>query len=148
MEVSFSDLKEKEIINISNGKKLGHIVDILFDCSSGEVKGVIVPGERKLFKKCDDIFIPLTKLKKIGDDVILVGLTQKAFESSGERVGYQQKNNAWQEVHNENYYHSNHIQKVHNAGYDKFQNNKGQSQSNINNQSYIRYKPIRCSKYK
>ena len=148
MEVSFSDLKEKEIININNGKKLGHIVDILFDCSSGTVQGVVVPGERKLFKKCDDIFIPLTKLRKIGDDVILVGLNQKAFESSGERVSYQQKSNAWQEMHNENYYNSNHIQKVQNEGYGKFSNSKGQSQSNVNNQSYIRYKPIRSSKYK
>ena len=74
MEVSFSELKEKEIINVFDGKKLGRIIDILFDNSSGTVRGVVVPGEKKLFRKGEDIFVPLEKLKKIGDDVILVSL--------------------------------------------------------------------------
>ena len=74
MEISFTELKEKEVINVFDGKKLGRIVDILFDCISGEVKGIVVPGERKLFHKNEDLFVPLNRLKKIGNDVILVGL--------------------------------------------------------------------------
>ena len=74
MEVSFTELKEKEIVNVSDGKKLGHIVDILFDNSSGSVRGIIVPGEKRVFRKSEDVFIPLERLKKIGDDVILVNL--------------------------------------------------------------------------
>ena len=50
MEVSFSELKEKEIINVLDGKKLGRIIDILFDNASGVVRGVIIPGEKKLFR--------------------------------------------------------------------------------------------------
>ena len=78
MEVTLSELKEKEIINVFDGKKLGRVIDILFDNSSGIVKGVIVPGEKKIFRKCEDIFVPLSKLKKIGDDVILVSLPVNA----------------------------------------------------------------------
>ena len=74
MEISFTELKEKEVINVFDGKKLGRIVDILFDCISGEVKGIVVPGERKLFHKNEDLFVPLNRLKKIGNDVILVVL--------------------------------------------------------------------------
>ena len=74
MDISFADLKEKEIINVFDGKKLGRILDILFDVSSGAVRGIVVPGERKIFRKNDDIFVPLERIKRIGDDVILVSL--------------------------------------------------------------------------
>ena len=74
MEISFTDLKEKEIINVFDGKKLGRIVDILFDNSSGVVRGIVVPGERKIFRKSEDVFVPLERLRKIGGDVILVNL--------------------------------------------------------------------------
>ena len=74
MEISFTELKNKEIVNVFDGRKLGRIIDILFDNLSGTVKGIVVPGERKIFRKNDDIFVPLEKLKKIGDDVILVNL--------------------------------------------------------------------------
>ena len=50
MEISFTDLKQKEVVNIFDGKKLGRIIDILFENSTGTVKGVIVPGEKKFLK--------------------------------------------------------------------------------------------------
>ena len=75
MDISLSELKEKEIINVFDGKKLGHIIDILFDIENGLVRGIVVPGEKKFFKKSEDIFIPLELIKKIGEDVILVKLT-------------------------------------------------------------------------
>lgn len=74
MEISFANLKEKEVINIFDGKKLGHIVDIVFDNQSVKVLGVVVPGIRKFLHKTDDIFIAIENLKKIGEDVLLVKL--------------------------------------------------------------------------
>ena len=35
MEISFAELKEKEIVNVCDGKKLGHITDIVFDNENG-----------------------------------------------------------------------------------------------------------------
>ncbi len=82
MEVTYLDLKEKEVINVFNGKKLGRIMDIVFDSTNGSVLGLVVPGDKKIFRKGDDVFIPLDKIKRIGNDVILVGLQTENFYSS------------------------------------------------------------------
>lgn len=75
MEISFSLLRSKEIVNLYDGKRLGRAVDIVFDKESAMVKGVVVPGEKKMFRKADDLFVPISLIKKIGEDVILVKLS-------------------------------------------------------------------------
>lgn len=143
MEVSFSDLKEKEIINIYDGKKLGHIVDILFDHATGSIQGIVVPGERKLFKKGDDIFIPLGRLKKIGDDVILVTLN---FNGVGGQKGNLNSNYNISEKQNRQIYSQNSYRNNTRSAQSDF---KGQGQSNNQvRESYIRYKPVNSRKYK
>lgn len=72
MDISYNDLRNKEIINLCDGTKMGHTIDVVFDSESGKVTGLVAPGEKRLFKKADEIFIPLEKIRRIGDDVILV----------------------------------------------------------------------------
>ena len=74
MEISFADIREKEVINIYDGKKLGHVIDIIFERQTGKVSGVVVPGLKKFMRKTEDIFVPIDNLKKIGEDVLLVKL--------------------------------------------------------------------------
>ena len=74
MDISYNDLRNKEIINLCDGTKMGHTIDVVFDSESGKVTGIVAPGEKRLFKKADEIFIPLEKIRRIGDDVILVRL--------------------------------------------------------------------------
>ena len=74
MDITFNNLRSKEVVNLYDGKRLGRIIDVSFDGGSGRVLGFIVPGIKKVFKKSEDIFIPLELVKKIGDDVILVRL--------------------------------------------------------------------------
>lgn len=77
VDYTFCELREKEVINVSDGKRLGRIIDIALHCS-GRVVGIVVPGEKKFFKNVsgsDNIFIPWKNVLKIGDDVILVELT-------------------------------------------------------------------------
>lgn len=74
MDISFVEIREKEVVNIFDGKKLGHIIDIIFERESGRVKGVVVPGIKKFMRKTEDIFVPIENLKKIGEDVLLVKL--------------------------------------------------------------------------
>lgn len=128
MEISFTDLKEKEIVNVYDGKRLGRIIDILFDAASGAVRGIVVPGDKKLFHKSDDIFVPLERLKKIGDDVILVSLQTRSnsayYDSRGSRPLAREMNNNY-----ERYVY-------------KEPENKGLSQS------YLRYRPVSAKKYK
>lgn len=72
MDISYNDLKSKEVVNLCDGSKLAHIIDIVFDSDTGRIKGFVVPGERKIFKKVEEFFIPLEKVRRIGDDVILI----------------------------------------------------------------------------
>ena len=72
MDISYNDLRNKEIINLSDGSRMGHIVDLIFSSDSGRIIGLVVPGEKHLFKKTEEIFIPLEKIRRIGDDVILI----------------------------------------------------------------------------
>lgn len=140
MEVCFSDLKEKEIVNIYDGKKLGRIIDILFDTSNGQVRGIVVPGDKKLFRKNDDIFVPLDRLKKIGDDVILVSLSvnSNSYSASIYDGRDSKKQNA---MANARYYSSevNHSNKPQSPS-------KSTSKSGYS--SFVRFRPLDEKKYR
>ena len=69
------DFKHKEVINITDGKRLGFVQDVTADLESGVITSIIVPGNSKLlnmFSGNNDIVIPWQNIKCIGDDVILV----------------------------------------------------------------------------
>lgn len=78
MELSFCELRAKEVVNICDGKKMGNIIDLIFDANCARITGLVVPGEKTLlnfFKSSNDIFIPYNRIRKIGTDIILVELT-------------------------------------------------------------------------
>ena len=71
-----SELRHKDIINESDGKKLGNAYDIELDVTSGQLQALILPGESRflgLFIRSEDIVIPWKNIRKIGLDVILIG---------------------------------------------------------------------------
>ena len=73
--VKASDFRQKEVINIYDGKRLGYVCDVDIDMVKGVLNAIIVPGNGKvlgLFGKDDDYVIPWNKIKTIGDDIILV----------------------------------------------------------------------------
>ena len=76
METTFCDLKEKEVINVGDGRSLGKITDFVITIPEGRVLGIVVPGKKgfTLFCKGSELYIDLCHIKKIGDDVILVDL--------------------------------------------------------------------------
>ncbi|MBZ4666096.1 YlmC/YmxH family sporulation protein [Mahella sp.] len=69
-----SDIRQKEVVNVLDGKRLGPIVDMEFDLEAGRITAIIVPGNNKfnIFGKSKEYIIPWEKIKKIGQDVILV----------------------------------------------------------------------------
>lgn len=70
-----SELRSREVVNMSDGRRLGLITDLEIDVSTGEVKAIVVPGPSRLiriFSRDEDIVIPWDKIVKIGVDVILV----------------------------------------------------------------------------
>ena len=76
MLLNFVDLKQKEIINIVDGKKLGFPDDIVFDSENTSVKSFTIPGQSKAFglKKGESRTISLEDIFLIGEDVILVNI--------------------------------------------------------------------------
>jgi len=70
-----SELREREVVNILDGKRLGLASDLEIEPESGRIKAIVIPGPGKflwLFGKSEDFVIPWEKIKKIGVDVILV----------------------------------------------------------------------------
>ncbi len=74
MEISYNELRCKEVVNTRSGARLGRICDLIINSDSKCVLGVVVPGERRIFHAREDIFIPWCKICKIGQDVILVDM--------------------------------------------------------------------------
>lgn len=69
------DFKHKEVISITDGRRLGYVQDVTANLESGIITSIIVPGSTRminLFSGGNDIVIPWEKIKCIGDDVILV----------------------------------------------------------------------------
>lgn len=73
----FSELKCKDVINIRDCKKLGHVCDLEFDECSGCICKIMVPGGNQWlgFLRCEpNIVIPYKDIRQIGPDIILVDI--------------------------------------------------------------------------
>lgn len=70
------DFKHKEVINISDAKRLGYVQDVCADLETGRITAIIVPGGcnkiANFFSSANDIVIKWEDIKCIGDDLILV----------------------------------------------------------------------------
>ena len=73
MELSFSELRAKEVINTQDGRRLGRVCDIVLCYPENKWIGLVVPSGRGFGRK-NEIFIGLTNIVKIGEDVILVNI--------------------------------------------------------------------------
>ena len=70
-------MREKEVINLKDGCRLGAVCDVEFDTCSGNIISLIIFGKGKMFGlmgRCDDIKICWNDIKVIGDDIILVDM--------------------------------------------------------------------------
>ncbi len=75
MIYKFSDLRDKEVIHITNGERVGFINDAEVDFETGKIISVSVPGGYKalgLFGKEQDRVIKWENIKKIGSDLIII----------------------------------------------------------------------------
>lgn len=75
-----SDLKQKEVINLTDGRRLGFVNDVEIDFDSGKIDAIVIPGSGRLFGligKDNEFIIPWEKINKIGEDIILVDLDER-----------------------------------------------------------------------
>ena len=74
-DMLFSELKCKEVINLRDCRKLGHVVDFEFDECTGCIRRITVPGGsrfRNLLRSDVGCEICYSDIKQIGPDIILV----------------------------------------------------------------------------
>jgi YlmC/YmxH family sporulation protein len=73
--VKISEFQIKDVVNVSDGKRLGNIGDIEINLTTGKIEAVVISGNGRVlgfFGKDEDIVIPWKNILKIGQDVILV----------------------------------------------------------------------------
>lgn len=76
----YDSLCNAEVINLSTCHKLGYVSNFLFDCHSGTIQSLIVPGPCKFFgllPGSSEYVIPYCRIKQIGCDIILVDICEE-----------------------------------------------------------------------
>lgn len=80
MMVRFSELQNREVINVCDGCRIGFVCDLELDCTGGNICALVIPGKCKffgLFGREDDFVIPWNCIRRIGNDIILVEVDLK-----------------------------------------------------------------------
>ena len=71
--MKISELQEKDVVNLKDGKKIGNIVDISID-KEGNMRGIMVERYRFFLSLFTNHMVEIqwNQIAKIGKDVILV----------------------------------------------------------------------------
>ncbi len=81
------ELKQKEVINICDCRRLGFVGDVDFDMETGCLLAIIVPGPGcfcGFLVREKEFVIPFCDIRQVGPDIILVNVD---FEKATERCG-------------------------------------------------------------
>jgi YlmC/YmxH family sporulation protein len=81
------ELKQKEVINICDCRRLGFVGDVDFDMETGCLLAIIVPGPGcfcGFLVREKEFVIPFCDIRQVGPDIILVNVDlEKATERCG-----------------------------------------------------------------
>ena len=70
-----SELRYKEMINVTDGSRYGYVGDAEVDLETGQVRALVVPGRLRFFgllgRERDHVF-PWSSVRRFGEDIILV----------------------------------------------------------------------------
>ena len=82
--MSFSEIRRKDVINIVDGRKLGRPIDLVLN-DSACAEALVVPGRSSgllgfLRQDREGCVIPWGRVRRIGDDVILVEVPAECRE--------------------------------------------------------------------
>ncbi|NLC51862.1 MAG: YlmC/YmxH family sporulation protein [Firmicutes bacterium] len=83
--VKISDLRNRDVVNVNDGKRLGFIQDLDIDLEKGMIKALIVPAGGGLLGRLGgarEHIVPWEKVIKIGVDTILVDLPDQPFQKT------------------------------------------------------------------
>jgi len=82
-----SDLQNKDLINIIDGKKIGSIIDASFNVESGLIEKLMIEPSKSLFSlKSNILEIKFSDIVKIGEDVILINYNWYSWQNTCKRL--------------------------------------------------------------
>ena len=88
MQCRMRDLRCKEVINISDGCRLGFVSDVDIRVPEGQVIAIVVNCPCRffgLFGRGEEFYIPWECIQRIGDDIILIDKPFQRREPTQER---------------------------------------------------------------
>ncbi len=77
--LSTKELREREVINVCTGEKLGFPCELEIDVDCGQVLSVTVPKSQGFlgFGKREEYIIPWCRIECIGEDTILLKASER-----------------------------------------------------------------------
>ena len=69
------ELRRKEVINITDGGRLGFVGDVDLRMPDGQTAALIVYGPARffgLFGRGEEYYVPWDSIQRIGDDIVLI----------------------------------------------------------------------------
>ena len=90
MSVKFTDLQCKEVICVSDGRRLGFVADVIVEVPEGKVCSIVVPGQSRhlgLVGSREEFIIPWESIRRIGPDIVLVEANCDACRTPRKRPG-------------------------------------------------------------
>ena len=86
MEITVLELFSKDVIDISDGARVGMITDVAFDSESGMLRRVVISPASGLSLKPPPVFDALWEdIQVIGKQTVLVKSTQEKHEQGGKQ---------------------------------------------------------------
>lgn len=86
MKCCLSDLRYKEVIDLTTGQRLGYVCDAEIDLEEGKIVSLIVPGQKKLgglLSGDDDYILPWESISRLGEDIILAEVAAQQPRAGG-----------------------------------------------------------------
>ena len=84
--MTFTELKQKDVVNVRDGRRLGKPVDLVLN-ESACVEALVVPlpgGILNLLRQeKEGCIVPWNRVLRIGDDVILVEVREEDYPACG-----------------------------------------------------------------
>lgn len=77
MTERIAEIKDRQVVSVSDGTVLGMVGDIELDTESGRLTAIVIYGKQKAFGilgREDDLVIPWSEIEVIGSETILVRL--------------------------------------------------------------------------
>lgn len=86
MEIRIGDLRYKEIVDVADGCRYGYPQDLAVELTTGQITALVIPGQPRLMGllgREEDIIIPWSRVRQVGEDIILVDSSRDSQKSAG-----------------------------------------------------------------